>query len=376
MKFTCEQSAIATELSIVLKAVPTRPSKPILISVLIKASEADQIVEICGFNEEISIKTKVNAAVELSGVAAVPAKNLSDLVNLLPDEPLTFEAEDNVFKVDSSSGSHSLMAFDASDYPDLPASKDLELLGSFRCEQLLDCIQTVAYAQSPDKTRTVLNGIRFDPSENNWSFAATDGHRLAVTQVEWDFLGEEPQGFTLPRKSTETLIPMLKALSSSKTTDIESLAGISGNEFLVEFDLGSRTLISRLIDGQYPDYRRIVPKEFNYLLDVDPKDLAQAVSRVTVCGNVERVDIEIKKDSLSLGLNLDSVGDFSEEVEASSTGEMELRLNSTYFVQALKAVDSGSVQIRLNTPTSPIVVAPVGGEKTTHLIMPIQKRSV
>lgn len=375
MKFTCEQSTIAAELGIVLKAVPVRPSKPILIAALITASEPGQAVEICGFNEEIAIKTKVNAAVEVSGIAAVPAKNLSELVNLLPSEPLIFEAEDNVFKVDPSSGSHSLMAFEAIAYPDLPVSKDLELLGSFSCEQLLACLKTVAYAQSPDDTRAVLNGIRFDPSENSWSFAATDGHRLAVTQIEWDFLGEDPQGFTLPRKSADTLIPMLKALSSNKTSDIESLIGISGNEFLVEFSLKNRTLISRLIEGQYPNYQQIIPKEFNHLVNVDSKDLVHAVARVTACANVERVDIDIKKSSLSLGLTLDSIGDFSEEVPANSTGEMELRLNSTYFMQSLKAVDSGNVQISLNTPTSPIVIAPIGGEKTTHLIMPIQKKT-
>ncbi|MEM9908588.1 MAG: DNA polymerase III subunit beta, partial [Cyanobacteria bacterium P01_D01_bin.44] len=183
MKFVCSQSELNTHLSMVGRAVPSRPTKPVLSNILLKADDDAQQVTLIGFDETLGIQTRFPAQVDEKGELTLPAKLLSDIVARLPSEALEISGseDDAVVTLTCSSGEYQVRGMGAEDYPALPEVEDGQL-AKLSAEAVLEGLHGALFATSSDETKQVLTGVHLTADPDNLEFAATDGHRLAVVK--------------------------------------------------------------------------------------------------------------------------------------------------------------------------------------------------
>lgn len=380
MKFVCAQNALNTHLSFVSRAVPARPSKPILSNVLLQADQDQQTVTLVGFDETLGIKTVFAAAVEASGKLTLPAKLLENIVSRLPAEDIAVEEieADTAITLTSSSGNYQVRGLSAEDYPNLPevsAGQALQL----SAEILLEGLRGALFATSADETKQVLTGVHLLIDAETLEFAATDGHRLAVVKT----MDESAEGgatdvtamdVTVPAKALRELEKMLQAHTSSDPVTL------SFDAIQVVFSLGDQRLTTRLLEGQYPNYRQLIPQQFERQTTVDRKLFTGALERIAVLAdqknNIVKLTLDIEAQTLSLSVEAQEVGSGLEVVPAQVSGEsLDIAFNVRYLLDGLKALGTTEVQMKFNTATSPSILVPLGALQMTYLVMPIQIRS-
>ncbi|MGD1907627.1 MAG: DNA polymerase III subunit beta [Leptolyngbyaceae cyanobacterium] len=380
MKFVCTQNALNTHLAFVSRAVPARPNKPILSNVLLQANQTDQTVTLVGFDETLGIKTVFAAAVESSGELTLPAKLLENIVSRLPSEDIAVEESeaDTAITLTSSSGNYQVRGLSAEDYPNLPEVSDGQVL-QLSAEVLLEGLRGALFATSADETKQVLTGVHLLVDADALEFAATDGHRLAVVKT----MDEATEGnaedvatmdVTVPAKALRELEKMLQAHTSSDPVSL------SFDAIQVVFSLGEQRLTTRLLEGQYPNYRQLMPQQFERQATVDRKLFTVALERIAVLAdqknNIVKLTLDAEAESLALSVEAQEVGSGREVVPAQVTGEsLEIAFNVRYLLDGLKALGTSEVQMKFNAATSPSILVPLGALQMTYLVMPIQIRS-
>lgn len=374
MKFVCPQSDINTHLSLVSRAVPARPSKPVLSNVLVKADIDAQEITLVGFDETFGIQTTFAAAVEIPGEITLPAKLLDNIVSKLPSEPLTVEQADDDYTVSlvCSTGQYQVRGLSAEDYPSLPLVEDGQVT-QLSAESLLEGLRGTLFASSSDESRQILTGGHILSDGYTLEFAATDGHRLSVVKISdenSDGMGQ--MSVTLPAKSLRELEKMLQAYEAANPVIL------SFTRTMALFELGPQRLTTRLLEGQYPNYRQLVPKEFERSATVNRKALISALERIAVLAEQKNniIKLSLSDGAIAITVEATEVGNGREDVQAETLGKpLDTAFNVRYLLDGLKALGSNEVQMKFNTATSPSVLCPVGTLDTTYLIMPVQIRS-
>lgn len=378
MKLVCAQTHLNSHLSLVSRAVSSRPTHPILANVLLKADVATQRVILSAFDLSLGIQTSFPAQVETGGVLTLPAKLLNDIVSRLADGEITIESDadsNHVTTITSASGRYQVRGMGAEEFPELPKIEEGEQT-QLAADRLVDGLRGSLFAASADETKQVLTGVHVSMQPDGLEFAATDGHRLAVVKtIEEDAPAEaEPQlDVTVPAKALQELMKMLDRQN--------------GNAINVQFDQGQvvfewtdQRLTSRLLEGQYPNYRQLVPRQFTHQMTVDRRSFLSALERISVLAdqknNIVKVLLDQTNQQLTLSVDAQDVGSGREAVPAQISGEgMEIAFNVRYLLDGLKAINTAEVQMQLNTATSPVILSPLGNLKMTYLVMPVQVRS-
>lgn len=379
MKFVCAQNELNNQLSSVSRAVPSRPSRPVLGNILATADAATQSVTLVGFDEVLGIESRFDAQVEESGSLTLPAKLLGDIVSRLPNEDITVAAEDDEMTVTltSTSGRYQVRGLSAEDYPTLPMVEDGEAV-ALPAEALLEGLRGSLFASSTDDTKQVLTGVHLMTEADVLEFAATDGHRLAVVQTS-DQSGaasgdSSPMNVTVPAKALRELERMIQGYASTEPVTVRL------DETQVLFDLGPQRLTTRLLEGQYPNYRQLLPKQFARQVTLNRRDLVSSLERIAVLAGQKNDIIKMSLGSadqvVSLSVEAQEVGSGQEELQAQISGDdLEIAFNVRYLLDGLKAFNTNEVQIQCNAATSPAVLLPLGETKMTYLVMPVQIRS-
>lgn len=376
MKLVCAQTHFNSHLSLVSRAVASRPSHPILANVLLKADSASQRVILSAFDLSLGIQTSFPAQVETGGVLTLPAKLLNDIVSRLADGDITIESDaeaNHVTTITSASGRYQVRGMGAEEFPELPKIDEGEQT-QLAADRLVDGLRGSLFAASADETKQVLTGVHVSMQPDGLEFAATDGHRLAVvTTVEEESLEETHLDVTVPAKALQELMKMLDRQN--------------GNAISVQFDQGQvvfewtdQRLTSRLLEGQYPNYRQLVPRQFTHQLTIDRRAFLTALERISVLAdqknNIVKVQLDPLTEQLTLSVDAQDVGSGREAIPAQISGEgMDIAFNVRYLLDGLKAINTTHVQMQLNTATSPVVLSPLGDLKMTYLVMPVQVRS-
>lgn len=381
MKFVCPQSDLNTHLSLVSRAVPTRPSKPVFSNVLVKADLEEQKITLVGYDETLGIQTAFAAAVEVPGELTLPAKLLENIVSRLPSEDLLVEEadEDAAVTVTCSSGQYQVRGLSAEDYPNLPLVEDGQA-AQLSAEALLEGLRGALFATSADETKQVLTGVHLLTDADALEFAATDGHRLAVVQTSDETKTAEegadtiPMDVTVPAKSMRELEKMLQSYNSTEPVALRF------DRTQVLFELGAQRLTTRLLEGQYPNYRQLVPKQFERQATVDRKALISALERIAVLAeqknNIVKLSVDAGASEIAISVEAQEVGSGREVVPAQVSGDsLEIAFNVRYLLDGLKALGTNEVQLQFNSATSPSVVIPLGKLQMTYLVMPVQIRS-
>lgn len=378
MKLTCSQSDLSANLTIVSRIVPSRPSLPVLGNVLLKADQNTQRVSLTGFDLSLGIQTSFEANVEEGGVLTLPAKLLNDIVSRLPEEDLTLTEEDMLVTLTCSSGQYQVRGLSAEEYPELP-SLESGTPANLSVDMLVDGLKGALFATSTDESKQVLTGVHLTSKADSMEFAATDGHRLAVVEaVEQDddaaSASDTDMEVTVPAKALRELERMLM---QAQGVDAIALRHDPGQ---VSFELNYQRITSRLLEGQYPNYRQLIPTQFSRQITVERRLLIVALERIAVLAdqknNIVKLTFDGAKSTLTLSVEAQDVGSGRETIPAQISGDdLDIAFNVRYLLDGLKALDTSEIQMQCNTSTSPAILTPVGGIKMTYLVMPVQIRS-
>ncbi len=388
MKLVCTQNSLSTSLSLVSRAVSTRPTHPVLANVLLVANVETQQVSLSAFDLSLGIQTSFAASIEESGRLTLPAKLLTDIVSRLPEGDITLESgsdEDASFltTLTCSSGRYQVRGMSAEEFPELPTVTDGESL-HLPSEAMLDGLRGALFAASADETKQVLTGVHLTLAAEELEFAATDGHRLSVVQTtNVDDEGNraknstsedaEALDVTIPAKALQELAKMLERQTGSSVA-----VKLDRNQVI--FEWVDQRLTSRLLEGQYPNYRQLIPRQFTHQTTVDRRLFLSSLERIAVLAdqknNIVKLSVDTTNQAMSLSVDAPDVGSGEETIPAQITGEdMAIAFNVKYLLDGLKALNTTEIQLQFNTPTSPAILTPLGGLKMTYLVMPVQVRS-
>lgn len=389
MKLICAQNELNTHLSLVGRAVPSRPSHPVLANILFSADPETQRVSLTGFDLSLGVQTSFAAQVEEGGTLTLPAKLFADIVSRLPDGDLTLddEAGELLVTLTSRSGRYQVRGMSADEYPELPVV-DGELT-QLSVEALLEGLKGSLFSTSSDETKQVLTGVHVTMEPDLLEFAATDGHRLAVVQalnVEDDASangknGKKP-GESSPNGQLDVTVPgkALRELERMLQNQQANAVTVRFDQVQLAFEWEDRRITSRLLEGQYPNYRQLIPAQFSRQLTVERRLLTAALERIAVLADQRNSIVKFSLDSnqqqVILSVDAQDVGSGREAIPAQISGDdLDIAFNVKYLLEGLKAFTTSDVQMQFNSPTSPSVVNPLGGMKMTYLVMPVQIRN-
>ena len=392
MKLVCTQSDLSTHLALVSRVVPSRPTHPVLANVLLSADLETQIVRLTAFDLSLGIQTTFSAQVEAEGNLTLPAKLLNDIVSRLPAGDIILDAtgDESVVTLVSSSGRYQVRGMGAEEFPDLPVleSEDAAHLSP---EALIEGLSSSLFATSTDESKQVLTGVHVTTQPDGLEFAATDGHRLAVVQtvdvadadVDADADAEKVEtrsntdldlSVTVPARALRELKSML---GMKQSADLIALQMDRGQAI---FEWANQRLTSRLLEGQYPNYRQLIPRQFARQATVDRKLFASALERIAVIAdqknNIVKLNFDATTQALALSVDAQDVGSGQETIPVQLSGDsLEVAFNVKYLLDGLKVINTADIKIQLNTSTSPAILEPLGNLKMTYLVMPVQIRS-
>jgi DNA polymerase-3 subunit beta len=365
MRITCEKEELADKLQLVGRAVSPRTSVQILAGIMLEAR--DGRLALSATDMEISLRVSLDAQTDEEGAVVVPGRLLVDIVRLLPGDDVTLEhrAEDGVLSVESASASYRLHTYDPGDFPRLPAV-DGDATFAVERRALLDTIAKVSRSASRDESRPVLTGILVRFEGDKVVMAATDSYRLSVKETVLD----EPPG-----RELEAIVPA-RALAElariGQATEAASLElGVQENQ--VVFGVDGVWLTARRIDGQFPNYKQLLPDAFEAEVELTRQDLLDVVRRVSLMA-ARRTPLRVRFEpgELTVSTQTPDVGEARESMPIDYAGEaMEIGFNADFLRDGLESVTDERVRLKLISPLRPGLI--VGeGEEFLYLIMPIR----
>lgn len=379
MKLVCTQSDLSTNLSLVSRAVPSRPTHPVLANVLMSADAEIGQVSLTAFDLSLGIRTSFPAEIETNGEITLPAKLLNDIVSRLPEGEITLDDEEGETPlgatITSASGRYQVRGMGVEEFPELPVVEGVAIY--LPASALIEGLRSTLFAASADETKQVLTGLHLTFQQDSLEFAATDGHRLAVVQTANEIAdNEEPVRLevTIPAKALRELERMLGMREAAEPLELHVDQG------QVVFSFSNQRLTSRTLEGQYPAYRQLIPRQFERQITIERRLLLSAVERIAVLAdqknNIVKFSIDSINQELALSVDAQDVGSGRESMPAEVSGEsIEIAFNIKYLIDGLKALQSSEIQMQLNTATTPVILTPLGNLRMIYLIMPVQIRN-
>lgn len=367
MRVTIERSAFLKALNHVQSVVERRNTIPILSNVLLRAKSGS--LRLTATDLDIEIVEEVSAEVAQEGAATVPAHMLHDIVRKLPDGSqleLDQGADKGRVMIVSGRSRFALQALPPEDFPDLAAGEPANRF-ALAAGALKGLIEKTRFAISTEETRYYLNGIFFHQVGEILRAVATDGHRLARAQLPL------PEGATgmpaviVPRKTVLELAKLLEGLDGE--------VAIALSPAKVRFSFEGLVLTSKLIDGTFPDYERVIPRNNDKVLEIDTKLFADAVDRVSTISfeKGRAVKLNISRDRLMLSVNNPESGSAEEEVAAAYEAEpLDVGFNSRYLLDIAAQIKGDAARFNLADAGSPTIIADPSDQDTLYVLMPMR----
>jgi DNA polymerase III subunit beta len=362
LRITVSKDELASRLAIVARGVSTRTAVLVLSGIQLRAQ--DGRLHLAATDMEVSLRTELECSVDGEGSVVVPGRLLLDISRSLPDSDVTIEhkPEEAVVVVTSGTANYRLHTYSSEDFPRLP-DVELSSLHTVDRDALIDTVARVGRSASRDESRPVLTGIlvRFEPGKI--VMAATDSYRLAVK--------ETPVEGTLP--DLEAIIPAraLQELAriAAGTDDLQ--LGLQENH--VVFGADGTWLTTRRIDGQFPNYRQLLPEQFDHELVLPRDELLEVVRRVSLMAQRNSpLRLRFAEGELTVSAVTQDVGEARESLPAPFTGDaMEIGFNAEFLRDGLESVEADSIKFKLISPLRPAVLEG-DSDDYVYLIMPIR----
>ena len=377
MKLSCLQENVKRGIGIVGHAVPSKSTLPVLSNILM-TTEGGRL-RLQATNLEVGITCWIGAKIEEPGAVTVPAKLLSDFVGNLPNDTINLDLDERTQTIHLHCGRSeaNIKGIEADEFPTMPVVQADEPTLRIPPDMLREAINQVAFAAATDDTRPVLAGVLIRLQGDRAVFSATDGFRLSVRTIELPEPVRAAQEMIVPVRA---LVELARVIGDSDSP-VEITVTPSGGQVLFHSD--NVDLVSRLIEGKFPDYERIIPKQYTTRSVLDRNSFLQSARQASVfatgSANIAKVALESGGEfgpgRLTLSANAAEVGDNKSEIEGQIAGEGgSIALNVKYLQDALNAMPTPQVAFETQTPASPGVFRPVGMEGYIHIVMPMTVR--
>lgn len=362
MKFQIDKDVFQEALNQVQHVVSNRTTLPILSNVLIEADELG--LQLSTTDLDVTITKRIPANVSTPGSTTLPARRLASIVRELPTSEIDFEVnEDNAATVRSGPSFFKILGLPSSEFPTIGEFSNAK---EFTIDQKLlgDALRKTSYAISTDETRYVLNGVNCLIGDGMLTLVATDGRRLAMVEQDLEFPAGNESGVIIPTKAVNELQRLLGDSGELKVSLTESQAG---------FELNDSHLITKLIEGNYPNFRQVIPGDANHRVTVERETLLQAVKRVSLLVNEKTNSIRFTFDDnrLSISANSPEVGEAEESIDVRYDGpKLVVAFNPEFVMAPLRNLSQDEVFIDLIDESSPGVVKI--DEPFLYVIMPMR----
>jgi DNA polymerase-3 subunit beta len=362
MKFNVAKDKLLDGLQTVQNIVSTRTTLPILSNVLIRAE--DGVLRFTTNDLDVGMSCTVEAKVEKGGGTTLPARRLASIVKELPAADVEVEVDSkNIASIRCGQSFFKMMGLAEEEFPALPKLADAKVF-TLRQKELKDALRKTAFAISTDETRYVLNGILFSFKEGKLTMVATDGRRLALVDLELEF----PRG-----QEVDVIVP------SKCVTELQRLLGEEGEikmnvgENQVGFDVNGKVLVSKLIEGNYPNYKQVIPPEAKERVTIERELLLTAVRRVSLLSSDKSNSVKLifTKNNLEITANTPEVGEAHESLAVNFKGkEMSIAFNPGFLQDPLRNLTDDEVHIDLIDEMSPGVIKI--GTPFLYVLMPMR----
>jgi len=369
MEFIVSSAELLKGVLIVSKAIPAKTSYPILENFLFVV--ADGRLDITASDQELTLRTSLPVDVKDGGSIAVPARQLTELLKALPDQPLTIKTKtEGAFECIWNNGNSSLPYFPAADYPKIKGVEDDAETVQFPAQSLADGISGTIYATADDEMRPAMNGIFFDIDTTSTTLVASDSHKLICYTTD-DVKAAQKSSFILHKKPAA----VLRSLLDKEDEDVE-IKFDAGN---VLFTYGATTMVCRLIVGKYPKYRDVIPQNNSNVLRIDRVQLLNTVRRVSVCANKASNHVKFNLAPGQLEITAQDLG-FAlaayEKLECNYAGEeLAIGFKSSFLVDILNNMSCETLVMKFMDARRAALIIPseeeASSEKICGILMPI-----
>ena len=373
MKFRVERDVLAEAVAWAARSLPARPPVPVLAGLMLDARDGRLVLS--SFDYEVSARVEVAADITDPGVALVSGRLLADISRSLPARPVDLTTDGAKVVVTCGSSRFTLLTLPVEDYPALPEMPGAS--GSLRGDVFAAAVSQVSVAAGRDDTLPVLTGVRLEIEGERITMAATDRYRLAVRDLAWT---PEQSGLSaVALVPARTLSDTAKALATADKVTV-ALAGATGGEGLVGFEGGGRRTTSRLLDGEFPKYKSLLPSESASVATVETASLVESVRRVALVAERNTpIRLSFTAGELTLEAGTGDEAQASESLDAALDGDdISIAFNPAYLLDGLGALDAPQAELRFTSSTRPAVLAgketaeDTAGDDYRYLLMPVR----
>jgi DNA polymerase III subunit beta len=362
LRISVSKDELVSALGVVARAVSTRTSVQILSGILLEAQ--DDELRLAATDMELSLRATAPARLEGDGAIVLPGKTFADIARLLPGDEVTIEHKpaESVVHITSGTASYTLHTYNPEDFPRL---QELDTVQTFSVdrESLLETIHRVARAASRDESRPVLTGILVSFTGGKLVMAATDSYRLAVKETE--LAGSAPE--------LEAIVPSRALQELARIAGSGDSVEVGVHENQVVFATDGVWLTTRRIDGQFPNYRQLLPEQFEHELTLPRGELLEVVRRAAVM--IQRatpLQLRFAEGELTVIARTHDVGESQESMPVAFSGDtLEIGFNADFLRDGLESMDGDDVRLKLISPLRPAVIQGEGDD-FTYLVMPIR----
>jgi DNA polymerase-3 subunit beta len=373
MKFRVERDVLAEAVAWTARSLPVRPPVPVLAGLLIEGSGSNLVFS--SFDYEVSARVEVEADIADAGRALVSGRLLADISRSLPNRPVEVSTDGTKVVVTCGSARFTLLTLPVEDYPALPEMPTAS--GSLPGDVFAAAVSQVAVAAGRDDTLPVLTGIRVEIAGETVTLAATDRYRLAVREFAWS---PEQTGLSaIALVPARTLAETAKSLTTDGDVTLALASGGQG-EGMMGFEGGGRRTTTRLLEGEFPKYRALLPSESASVATVETATLIEAVKRVALVAERNTpVRLSFSAGEVVLEAGSGEEAQASEAVEANLDGDdIAIAFNPTFLLDGLAAIDAPTAQLSFTTSTKPAVISGRGKDDEAvpgdyrYLLMPVR----
>lgn len=371
MKFSLLQENLNPALQSVSRFVSLKAQLPILSHILFESVEGR--LRLSATNLEMGINYYLGAKIEVEGSFAIPARELSEFISYLPAGKLDLSLNSSsLLEVLGSKAQSTFATSSVADFPTLPT---LNPSSSFEIDSkiLLETVADVAFAAATDDSRPVLTAVLCYVTADSFSLIATDGFRLSIKEIKLvnpiilpD--NQEKLTFLIPARTLQEIVKLSKGTEKIKM-------GLSSDSHQLVFALSDCEITSRLVEGDFPDYQRIVPEGYKTTIKVDKTEFAQAVKIASVFAreSANVIRLGVKSNSFEVTANATQVGKNKVDVDAAITGDpLEIAINYKFVSDFLGVCQGNEITIDLNEPLTPVLFRDSKDPHFTHIIMPVR----
>ncbi len=368
MKFIVSSTYLLKQLQVLGGVINNSNTLPILDNFLFELNKTE--LTISASDLETTMSSTINVESDSEGSVAIPAKLLLDTLKTFPEQPLTFIVEENnTVEISSNHGKYALAYANGEEFPKAVALENPSST-TLSGDVLATAISKTIFAAGNDDLRPVMSGVFFQFSTDNLTFVATDAHKL-VKYSRSDVSANETAEFIMPKKP----LNLLKGILAGSDDDVL----IEYNDSNAKFTFDGSVLICRLIDGKYPNYEAVIPKENPNKLTIDRTQFLNSVKRVSIFSNKTTHQIRLKIAGAELNISAEDI-DYSNKAEERLTcdyqgDDMQIGFNSRFLSEMLGNLNASDVQLEMSLPNRAGILTPIDGldegENVTMLVMPV-----